>query len=457
MAQSRKYAGLPDLDSAPDIYETNDATLDGSTVAASTTGRSPSPSEDSDTNISRRHLQPSKARTHFKPAKVDARDVDFSDRIDSQRRSYRASWRRLRRGHGTEDEGAELGDFSDEEDEPLSHKLSRLRREMKDAMEEVRRRKEEAARQVDNAEEEDGGGDDEVEITSLCRMMEETRKMSEGLDSSATVELEKQLHQRQKLDEAGTAPGVAHTPSISQTASMPLSTPPTYTPTQALAKAASFDARLTLLENMLGLASSPDSLTNPHSNPAGPVSKPILQSLTTLEKQISLLADTPLDNLSRRVRQLAQETDKLEEQRSPSSSSTLSSTKPGAPRAPLPPPPSDVHPSSSSLAGDTARLTKINALYGALSTIEDLSPTLPVILERLRSLRLIHADAGTASSTLHRLEAKQADVDAEVRMWRAGLEKVERGVRNGEDVLRSNVKGLENALNALEERVRALS
>ena len=138
--------------------------------------------------------------------------MDFSDRIDNQRRSYRASWRRLRRHRGARSDGKrpglggseesgeeELGDFSDEdEDESVQQTLARLHREMTGVMEEVRRRREEKDVAGGEQEEQEEG------MEALCRMMEETRKLSEGLDPSATVELEKLLARSKRMRESTT-------------------------------------------------------------------------------------------------------------------------------------------------------------------------------------------------------------------------------------------------------------
>ncbi|KAJ8123359.1 hypothetical protein O1611_g9611 [Lasiodiplodia mahajangana] len=132
MAVNRKYADLPDLDSAPDIYETPDLTDDNSTIPT-TVDRSLSDDEfddddDDDTDgpgISHSRLRINQARSRFMPSQLDARDVDFSDRVNGKRKSYRASSKRHRI---LKDGTAEIGDLSDEEEgESLERKIA-LRR-----------------------------------------------------------------------------------------------------------------------------------------------------------------------------------------------------------------------------------------------------------------------------------------------------------------------------------------
>ena len=111
--------------------------------------------------------------------------------MDEQRRAYRAGWKRLQRreaeANGTlQDIHGHDGDES--EDETLSEKLTRLRRETRDVIEQLERSR--------------AGGDDqheksvqarkqEEEIRGLCKLMEKARKDYEGLESNALAELEK--------------------------------------------------------------------------------------------------------------------------------------------------------------------------------------------------------------------------------------------------------------------------
>ena len=288
-------------------------------------------------------------------------------------------------------------------------------------------------------------------MAALCETMEETRKAYEGLDPSATVELEKQLARSKALDGRSAAQQSTREPlpSASTQSSLPTATT-TINPSAALAKAASFDARLSLLENSLGLLSSATSPTNPLSDPNAPVPKPVLSTLSALEQQLATLSDASLDAAARRVRQLTAEAEALDAARSAAAAAATNrdstASRPASP------------PSGAAAAGpeDRSRTAQIRALYGALQTVEDMAPTLPVVLERLRALRLVHAGAGQASAALARLEEKQADVEAELRLWRAGVEAVEKGVRGGEEVLRGNVRGLEELVRGLERRLQAL-
>ncbi|KAI9802199.1 MAG: hypothetical protein M1825_002919 [Sarcosagium campestre] len=460
MTQSRKYAALPDLDSAPDVYETPDLTDDTSTLPTSGTVRSGSPSSNKDfddestnPNISSQRLHPQQARSHFSTAKVDARDADFSDRLNAKRKSYRVSRRRLGQG---ELEPEELGDSSEDENESLGRKLARLRREAEEVREELRMKEAEAG---DLAEVEADPTIDEAfrkqqaDTADICDMLDHLRVVARG--PSAAGGAEAQLVR--KINTSLVAAGPRHT-TISQTDNdegQGISTLPSYTinyapdfeQTHTLAKVADFDSRLLLLEKVLGLPSPLSMDFNPPT--------PILQNLGTLQDQLKTLVDASpasLDALSRRVRQLTHETEKFDEARR--------QLKAGAKQVETSRPGHDDD-EDEGAAGDTSadggideeRAAKVTALYGTLPTIENLAPLLPPLLDRLRSLRDIHAGAADASDTLAEVEKRQEEMEKEIQGWRESLEQTEASMRRNEETLKGNVQVVEGWVRDLEARL----
>ena len=216
---------------------------------------------------------------------------------------------------------------------------------------------------------------------------------------------------------------------------------PTYEQSHALAKAADFDRRLLMLEKGLGISSS----TLPEAGSDG-LARAILPTLDSLEKQISTLAQAStanLDAISRRVRTLAAEQDKLNDSREKAKTLREELGKHAPAAAPA--------------AGEESEQeAKINALYGILPTIESLTPILPPLLDRLRSLRAIHADAATAAETLSRIEREQVDMAAELKQWRQGLEKMESAIKNGDETVKGNMKVMHGWVKDLEERMAKL-
>ncbi|OAT05942.1 hypothetical protein BDBG_02245 [Blastomyces gilchristii SLH14081] len=501
MAFNKKYAGLPDLDLAPDIYETPELT-DGSTLATATV-RSLSPFQDESTSpeIDRQRLQPDQARLHFLSSRLDTRGVDFSDSIASKRTSYKAmSRRRQRREDGTEI----LGDVSDEEDESLERKLARLRREAEELKEELATRKA-AQRDTqtttgagDSAEGDHQHQDDlDNGVLELSRALDSLHTSSRGGAGPMTAE----EILSQKL--GGSIPPTVH---AAKQRNELLHGPQSNIPAGLLSNAAAFDARLTLLEAALGIPNTPI----PHSadDSAGP--QPILPTLNHLTVQLSTLSSTltgpsasipgpqshqpqpttvttpHLEALTTRIRKLTADADALSSARRRATEAaraviaariaaataddpagaTIASATAHTPATTAPMTitdhPAAGAPSLSSLSAtetDSAaseQAAKIQALYTTLPTITSLHPLLPSVLERLRSLRAIHAGAARAAEDLDALEDRQAEMKREIEQWREGLAVVEGKVRECEGVMKGNmevvgpwVKGLEGRLEGL--------
>ncbi|KAJ2978696.1 hypothetical protein NUW58_g7417 [Xylaria curta] len=426
MAVNRKYADLPDLDSAPDIYETPELTDDNSTIPT-TIERSPSDNEfdedddtDTDTDgpgISHSRLRIDQARSRFMPSQVDARDVDFSDRVNGKRKSYRASSRRHRI---LKDGTTEIGDLSDEDgDESLEKKIARLKREIQEAKEEFGRQK---------AESEHAPSQDDAELVTISQALEEL---------STRTEDELGPRARPGREPTKSQEGVTLGPADSATYTVTYA--PSYDQSHALAKAADFDWRLALLEKAIGISSTAAPNLEGNSLP-----RAILPTLEALRNQITALSEastSSLDGISRRVRTLTQEAEHLEKSRRAAKLAQEELSSAGGPTVET---------------DDAEQTAKINALYGTLPTIENLTPLLPPLLDRLRSLRTIHADAAVASETLERIEKSQSEMASDIKQWREGLEKIEEAMNEGKTSMSGNMKVVEGWVKELEARVAQL-
>lgn len=218
---------------------------------------------------------------------------------------------------------------------------------------------------------------------------------------------------------------------------------PSYEQTHALAKAADFDRRLLALEKGLGISSSWSAETG-----EGGLPRAILPTLDNMDRQIATLAQAStanLDAISRRVRTLASDQDKLNDtlEKARALREELGKSSGSVPQA--------------QPGEDAEQETKINALYGVLPTIESLAPMLPPLLDRLRSLRAIHADAATASQTLEQIEQRQADMTAELKQWREGLQKLEETMTEGDATVKSNMTVMQGWIKDLEARMANLA
>lgn len=368
------------------------------------------------------------------PSQIDAKEVDFSDRVNGKRKSYKTSSRRQRiLQDGTE----ELGDLSDEDEgESLARKIARLKREIEEAKEEYGKQK--AAEKNPEAE----GVEQEGELASLSQVLDEISKHPEDLAQGLGFRPVRATHLPEKdAEEGDSTEEVADSTSATYTVTYA----PTYEQTHALAKVADFDQRLALLEKAIGIGSS----AVPELDSSG-LPRAIVPTLEKMQKQVSTLSgasSSSLDTISRKVRQLTQEAEQLEKSRrqAKQAKDALASTGTG--------PTSPATPDTE----DSEQTTKINALYSTLPTIESLTPLLPPLLDRLRSLRAIHADAATSSETLDRIEKRQADMASDIKQWREGLEKVELAMQEGESSMGNNMKVVEGWVKDLEEKMAKLS
>ncbi|KZF25954.1 hypothetical protein L228DRAFT_242342 [Xylona heveae TC161] len=470
MALSRKYAGLPDLDLAPDVYETP-ALTEGSTHPTSDTARSDSDSGDEAEAIDRARLRLDNARLQFEPARIDARDVDFSDRIALKRKSYRASSRRQRGGpDGGDDDDDDA--YSDEE-ESLERKLARLRREVEEVRLDMQNKQAEQVGEKEISAEDEGPSQDspEQDINELCNILDDLE--ATGRNGGKSIGPEARLLQALKSRIPSADAALAREPPPAPAAP----TDPTLERTHALTRVADFETRLAALEQALGLATS---LTGGVDDPFN--SPPVLPTLDRLDRQLSaLLQSSPasLEAVSRRVRDLARDAEKLEEltkRANTSSAAASAATFSGysASEEQLPSSSSTQH-DAAPLAGYTGgeedataaassspskfaseQVAKINALYGTLPSIQSMAPVLPSLLNRLRSLQVIHERAGSAVSDLDELERSQADMQTDLKKWAEGLDRIEEAMFKAETTTGGNVEVVEGWVRGLEERMKCL-
>ncbi|KAL8925084.1 MAG: hypothetical protein Q9172_002403 [Xanthocarpia lactea] len=454
MSVGRKYAGLIDLDdTAPDIYETPELTDDASTIPASSTIRSDSRASSTDgldgnnAAIDRHRINPIDARNSFLP--IDTPDSSSHSWISNQRAAYRTSNKRAPNG-SLEDR---LVDGTDEEDEEsLERKLARLRREVTEVKEAFQNRRSEAqakqrgsTKKIESVPGEKKQGEPVETLDSLNQILEKIERPEDAGQDASAHRLVRRLNEGYQINGQQTPDGSAQAVQNheNQGYGIDRTLPPNQA--QALSKISDFDKRLRLLEAALGM----DFIPLPTQD--RDASRAVLPVLDGLDRQISSISttDSSLDQISRRIRQMTEDAEKLTEARKAaaaqltSNESTerkrLSTTKSGAP--------------ATEDRGDLDQTSKLNALYGTLPTIESLSPLLPSVLDRLRSLRTIHADAANASDSLSKVESRQAAMAEELKEWREGLEKIELAMQHGETSLKANMEVVEKWVKELESRL----
>ncbi|KAL8959823.1 MAG: hypothetical protein Q9193_003373 [Seirophora villosa] len=449
MATVRKYAALPDLDAAPDIYETPELTDDASTAVGSSTIQSDSRAssaaglDSEESAINRQRINPKEARSNF----LTNEDSERASRgwIGSRRAGYKASGRRIPHGNFQH----ALADSSDDEDEEsLERKFARLRREVAEVKESFARRSKEAKPQ--DAVRRDQDSEPIETLDSLSHVLESI-ETSPALDqddpSSLLIKRLDELYQP-NASQVTTQPakGVHERSHTNQEADPALD----YGEAHILSRVSDFDKRLRLLETALGM----DLIPLPTQDRGA--SRAVLPTLDGLYRQISTLSmtETSLDKVGRQIRQMTQDSERLVEARKAAAAAAhRSSNQLTSERNRLASAKSTVDRSTED-KGDLDQASKINALYGTLATIESLSPLLPSVLDRLQSLRVIHADAALASEALSNVESRQVAMAEELKEWKDGLVKVESAMKVGERSMKENTAVVDGWVKDLERRVQ---
>ena len=295
--------------------------------------------------------------------------------------------------------------------------------------------------------------DPETSLDALGRVLDEINTSGGNGNKGAASRLANSLGTATQTFGNSTASDAAESvQQLQEKSTYTMTYAPMYEQSSMIAKVSDFDARLTMLETVLGVEAIP--LPTQDLSPA----KPVIPTLNALDRQISTLSsstESSLESVSRRVRQLTQDAEKLDEARKSAKAAQdeLDHSTSRRKRQSL----SVADEITSDKVIDQSEQTsKINALYGTLSTIESLAPLLPSLLDRLRSLRYIHANAANASQSLAKVEARHEAMEEEIKGWREGLEKVEKAMAHGEQTMIGNTKLVEGWVKELEDRMQKL-
>lgn len=411
-ASRPKFDNLPGIDTAPDVYETPELAEDVSTIQASTAiSESDYGSDLENSGVSHRRLHADQARDRFQPSRVDANGVDYSDNV-VQRQAYRTYTRQRRRGEI-------LGDDSDEESESFSRKLMRVKRELQELEDEYQQRKQ-------------SGDKSQIEERDAKEVMDLISDKVDELYATRRGGTEPLLDRTiQKFNSyAPFTPSSKITAAIANQPPLPGSQIQKSQLDHVLSQAAEFDKRIVQMENSLGLNCTSLPETSEDST------FPVFTTLQRLEQTLGAIGDASTNNLdgaSQQIKKLIEEAENLKEARL-----------------------------EASRAGTTDETTtsdqeaKINALYGTLPSIEKLSPLLPLVLERLRTLRLVHTSAWQADEVLTELESRQSKQEEEIEKWEKQLELVEEDIKKHEKAMQGNVKIVGEDIKMLEEKVAKL-
>ena len=231
-----------------------------------------------------------------------------------------------------------------------------------------------------------------------------------------------------------------------------------------IAQVAHLEERIARLEKIIGLA---------EANSTKESYRPILETLQDLKQRLKLLTSTPmtLDTSANNLRTLIASVEKLKSMRGPvgpaarnSSITTSVSTPPSVSGASgvgtggnsdtqLVDPMSDLGSFDSTGLSQT-QIVKINQLYSKLPLLERFEAILPKVLERIKCLRGIHADAESANASLKEMNSVILGLQTDLNSWQTALVGVEEKLQTFQVTSVENRKQIQEWVDDLKTRIK---
>ena len=329
----------------------------------------------------------------------------------------------------------------DSEEETFEEKVARLRREV----EEVKAEGEQRSRQQRSGIDSDHTSSFD-ELGSLLNALQAQVRKSRSSRSQP---------------EAANGAAAVPTPSIA-THDRPSSAATPEDLQRVLASASTLESRLTILENALGIP-----LLTSIQPSVPPPPRSILTTLDKLESQLSSLSSSTLPNLETMTSQIQTLTNSATRLRDAREAARAAQASPAATPAPISRPTINGHRPTATLAvsanesiasvTDDAELTaRIDQLHTVLPSISALSPLIPSLLDRLKSLRVLHTDAATISERFAEAERIQAKMGTEIERWKGALKGFGERMGQVQEVDEGNKAVVEKWVGALEGRFGAV-
>ncbi|KAI0708177.1 hypothetical protein C8T65DRAFT_576363 [Cerioporus squamosus] len=449
---ANKYANLPDIDTAPDIYETDDV--------FPTAQDNKGDSSDDESGA------PTRGHGRGKPGEPSGREELDSSSVnpDEASKKFRKAEKRHHRpkvqyvyppspmsndpsGPPSPTHGPSTGSL------PLSQRLRLLQAEvasleveLSDPTNPLLRKEKEAGHAADPGELIRGMVDVKRRIEKISKAREGRGRLvsvvlgesdAEGEDKDVVIVAEPTP--KKKAAEAGDA-------KEGEKEKMSEHAHPAKPKTPEVRDIAEMDRRVGELEKLVGSSSTAlDELS--------PLPPPLLPLLTRLNAQLSLLTQPRhIDSISRRIKLLNSE---FERTSSTSGGQAHHGTQrrgahhqPGSPAVGSPSASTSGPPVSN--ASNTALQEQ---LAPVLTRLAPLLPHIPHILTRLRTLSALHTSAAGFQSTLEGLEEEQRRTRAALEDLQRAVEGVEKSLAENENLVKGNVRELEDRIDGLGRRV----
>ncbi|KAJ2955622.1 hypothetical protein NQZ79_g8401 [Umbelopsis isabellina] len=442
---SSKYATLPDIDDQPDVYETED-TSDRLRTFESQDAQY---SDDENEDVDRQGISLENAASRFQGAVVDASDTDFSDTLTRRRKAMYRTF--VKRSTLETSEYEMLPKDLALQETPLQ-KLRRLQYELQELSEEVEKKREEEVmsteiRQSDLLSQVSFLQSDLSRINSNLSGRPEDEQ--EGLSGQAAEarHLIKQLEAYKSMVATGSMEGKSEasddqpaekgTDSNSQTLTYELFYNPNTAQHLKQAQIADIDGRIAKLEQLVGFSSG----DNVDSLPSNMPSSSIVALVSRLEKQIAVLSQPRhLDMISRRVKLVNSELEKLNELKAGKRGESNNNTGYGTDQA------------NAGAISDNME-EKINSLFNTMNKVEPLINLTPALLARLKALQALHTEAATFSKSTKMISEEQGKISEDLQnLGGASRQTFEENEAN----IQSNIKVMDDRITDLLQRINKL-
>ncbi|KDR75397.1 hypothetical protein GALMADRAFT_249448 [Galerina marginata CBS 339.88] len=401
-----KYADLPDIDTAPDVYETED------TFPLSQTNGDSSEDESA--------LPPRSGKT-----KADAtgrEELDFSNLIGTEEASKKfrkAEQKRFRTRTQYAYPASPTSPSSPTDPSditrsiPLSHRLRALQNELSALESELA----DPSNPLIQKEREEDNVDPGELIRGLVDVRSRLDKIKKGKEGRARLVgavLDEDASAKETDFNKANEEIQAHSPEVKQP------------PNSEMQTLVDIDRRVGELENVVG--SSTTTLDETSLLPS-----PLLPLITRLNNQLTILTQPRhIDSISRRLKLLLSDLDRA-------SAAQHQSHKRHPSQANVPQPPA-----------------LQDQLFPILSRLGPLLPHIPHVLTRLRTLSTLHSSATAFQSTLEDLDEEQKKNRNALLELEKAVETVEISLKENREVVKNNVTGLEGRVTLLLSRLEDL-
>ncbi|ADV21359.1 dynactin 2 [Cryptococcus gattii E566] len=423
MSMTTKYRGLPDIDTAPDVFETTDepeTVLKPSDVRPGDEDSVLKPvSEDIDAGglpsrrkaervFARGTRKPELSALSFRPrlpplyryASSSSSDTDEETRLP--RETPAARLRRLK---------AELSEVEAEVGSSSSSKTLSVSHERSGA---GKRRSVLPPRQP-------------VDVVSELASVRERLERIEfnGLDVGQTeaVGTEPSSEWRERLDKLVAAENYSEEGKVAQPTAVG----------QQDGSLSDIDKRLAVLEQAVG----------PITGRLDQTSSPLVPTLNKHDHLLTLLTQPRhLDAISRRVKLLLVDLDRA----------AAASRRTGPGGAAIPQQSSEK--AFTNLSLTQGEYTQLQSLFSILPRLDPLLPILTPLLARLRSLSALHSEASEIAVSLQGLQSRDKKNAEEIKELEEVVKSVQTGLDDAIGVIKKNWEGLENRMKGLEQRLK---